>query len=103
MDATTQLGGSPPADQIDRLVWTESNIVCEAEPYEESYLGSYLSFSSQVEADRSLDDGTTPTADSNDDDEDNEDARAPDTAVGVDTPFLVFQERISRLPEQVLR
>lgn len=33
----------------------------------------------------------------------NEDVDAPDTRTGVDSAFLIFQERIEREPRQVLR
>ncbi|KAK4052334.1 hypothetical protein OIO90_004415 [Microbotryomycetes sp. JL221] len=63
--------------------WPEWDIICEPEPYEESYLPD----------DVPAVDGKT----------DRGDAAEPDTETGVDSAFLRFQERLERLPEQVMR
>ncbi|KAK4048399.1 hypothetical protein OIV83_004745 [Microbotryomycetes sp. JL201] len=68
--------------ELARSPWKEWDIESEPEPYEESYLPTAV-----------------PAADSNG----AEDAVEPDTKTGVDSTFLRFQERIERLPEQVLR
>ncbi|GAA6018811.1 hypothetical protein JCM11491_006872 [Sporobolomyces phaffii] len=67
--------------------WPEWNIQAEPEPYEESYLP----------------DDRTSAAAGDDAAIEGEDADAPDTVSGVDKEFLVFQERIEREPNQVLR
>lgn len=76
--------------------------MAEPEPYEESYLSgaSPSGSASSFELTPSLAD---PVENPAGDDPEGEDAAEPDTSTGVDAPFLRFQERVQRLPEQVLR
>ncbi|KAI5475609.1 programmed cell death protein 2 [Pseudohyphozyma bogoriensis] len=85
LDVSTNLVDSAPSGSREVQPFAEWDIACEPEPYEESY----------------LDDPAKTTA--ADGEEGGEDAAEPDTATGVDRAFLIFQERVERLPEQVLR
>ncbi|KDE03276.1 hypothetical protein MVLG_06233 [Microbotryum lychnidis-dioicae p1A1 Lamole] len=78
LDPTTALAGSVDAAPC---MWPEWDVICESEPYEDSYL----------ESDRQPTEGAA------------EDADLPDTQSGVDKAFLTFQERVERVPKQVLR
>ncbi|GAA6014555.1 hypothetical protein JCM10207_001643 [Rhodosporidiobolus poonsookiae] len=81
LDAETGLRSKPEK----RLpAFPEFDIAAEPEPYEESYLP----------------DPSTPAGEK---EEGTEDAAEPDTKTGVDSAFLIFQERIEREPKQVLR
>ncbi|KAK4704293.1 hypothetical protein P7C70_g1916, partial [Phenoliferia sp. Uapishka_3] len=84
LDSRSQLGGEKPTEAKLPTPLPEWDIECELEPYEESFL---------TDASRSLED----------DGGQGEDADEPDTTSGVDKAFLIFQERVERFPEQVLR
>lgn len=84
LDRLTKLVDRPPAGAVVSTSFAEWDIACEPEPYQESFLA---------------DTDKTSTEDGND----GEDAAEPDTKTGVDRAFLLFQERVERLPEQVLR
>ncbi|KAM0747495.1 hypothetical protein T439DRAFT_328733 [Meredithblackwellia eburnea MCA 4105] len=80
------LGGERPEGSKTFAPLPEWEIECDSEPYEESYLSD-----------------TRKPLTEEDDGNDQTDAIEPDTATGVDKAFLVFQDRIERVPEQVLR
>ncbi|GAA5990371.1 hypothetical protein JCM10908_007340 [Rhodotorula pacifica] len=82
LDPTSALSGPP---STSAKPWPEYDIAAEPEPYEESYLPE-----------------TAPPAPEQAE-AGSEDAEAPDTRTGVDSAFLIFQERIEREPKQVLR
>ncbi|GAA5956870.1 hypothetical protein JCM8115_003847 [Rhodotorula mucilaginosa] len=82
LDPTSALSGPP---STSARPWPEYDIAAEPEPYEESYLPE-----------------TAPPAPEQAE-AGSEDAEAPDTRTGVDSAFLIFQERIEREPKQVLR
>ncbi|BGP58028.1 hypothetical protein JCM8202v2_005685 [Rhodotorula sphaerocarpa] len=79
LDSTSALSRAP---STSARPWPEYDIAAEPEPYEESYL--------PAPAPEQAEPG-------------NEDVDAPDTRTGVDSAFLIFQERIEREPRQVLR
>merc|ERR1719487_1191812 len=81
LDSTSALSRAP---STSARPWPEYDIAAEPEPYEESYLPDAAPAPEQAEPG-------------------NEDVDAPDTRTGVDSAFLIFQERIEREPRQVLR
>lgn len=100
LDPKTAFEGSSKTKQFP--AFPEWEIVCEPEPYEESYLPGPLpspisSFPTQSKF------SAEPVQSGIEGEMGPDDEAEPDTVSGVDGAFLRFQERIQRMPEQVLR
>ncbi|KAM0786150.1 hypothetical protein ACM66B_006958 [Microbotryomycetes sp. NB124-2] len=100
LSASTGLQSEPEQASSPLSEW---DVACEPEPYEESYLPGKAPSGTPAELAMTETEFVLAAAVPASDGNSAEDAAEPDTRTGVDSAFLRFQERIERLPEQVLR